>query len=93
MYRIKVTVDSVRGQCSAGCKVGDVFYYEDGSIFLDDVAIKLCAYGISAIIPYLSAYCRSSDSNDWIISLKQIQCPDPINTVVYRLERMSETDS
>lgn len=90
MKRIKVTIQSVKGECSAGCKVGDVFYYEDGSITLEDLSTKLCAYGISAIVPYMSGFCRASDSEDWMAGYEEadFQCPDPINAVMYHLEKI-----
>lgn len=90
MQRIKVTIQSIKGECAAGCKVGDVFYYEDGSISLEDVSTRLCAYGISAIIPYLAGLCRANDSEDWMAGYSEVdfQCPDPVNAVVYHLEKV-----
>jgi uncharacterized repeat protein (TIGR04076 family) len=88
MYNIKVTVKSIKGQCAAGCKLGDVFYYSDGSIYVDNISTRLCAYGISAIHPYLSAFCRQTNEEDWINSLKELQCPDAVNCVTYQLERL-----
>lgn len=88
MYTIKITVKSIKGECAAGCKVGDVFYYNDGSIYVDNISTRLCAYGISAIHPYLSAFCRDTINGDWINSLKELQCPDVVNTLTYQLERL-----
>lgn len=90
MYKIKVTIKSVKGECAAGCKAGDVFYYEDGSISLEDLSTRLCAYGICAIIPYLSGFCRAADSEDWMAGYQdlELQCPDPVNAVVYHIEKV-----
>lgn len=89
MFKIKVTVKSIKKDCSAGCKVGDVFYYDDGSISVEDASTKLCAYGLSAIHPYLAAFCRQTPQKDWINSLEELQCPDAVNCVTYQLERLS----
>ncbi len=88
MQKVKIVVESVNGECAAGCKTGDVFYYEDGSIYVDDISIRLCAYSISAIIPYLSGYARTKRGDDWIGAIERMQCPDPVNVVLYRLEKM-----
>ncbi|HHV56362.1 MAG TPA: TIGR04076 family protein [Firmicutes bacterium] len=87
MYRVKVTVESIAGECAAGCRIGDVFYYDDGSITVADARTRLCAYGLAAIIPYLAAYCRRGEAGDWIGGLERLACPDPENNVVFRLER------
>jgi uncharacterized repeat protein (TIGR04076 family) len=88
MDRIKVTVESIRGECAAGCKVGDVFYYQDGSIFVEDASVRLCAYGLSAVIPFLSGSWRCSDQEDWMSGLKELQCPDAENALLYRIEKI-----
>lgn len=88
MQKVKIVVESVRGECAAGCKPGDVFYYEDGSIYVDDASVRLCAYGLSSIIPYLSGFVRAGESEDWIGSVEELQCPDAANTVLYRLEKV-----
>ncbi len=87
MDKVMVTVKSIRGECAVGCKVGDVFYYQDGSIFVDDPSVRLCAYGLSAIIPYLSGFWRSAD-NDWLSHLKELQCPDAVNALCYQIEKI-----
>lgn len=88
MHRVKITVESIAGECAAGCRVGDVFYYEDGSITVPVAGTRLCAYGLSALIPYLSGYVRPAAAGDWIGSIERLQCPDPVNKVVYRLEKI-----
>ena len=86
MEKIKITIDSIKGECAAGCKVGDAFYYQDGCITVEDASVPLCAYAICAITPYLSGFWRSKE-DDWMSSLSELQCPDPINAAVFRLEK------
>ncbi|MDI3538595.1 MAG: hypothetical protein PWP12_739 [Bacillota bacterium] len=90
MRRVKVTVESIAGECAAGCRIGDVFYYDDGSITVEGTGTKLCAYGLAAITPYLAAYCRGGEQGDWIGTIERLACPDPVNKVTYRLERIRE---
>lgn len=90
MYKLKVTVESVKGHCSSGCKEGDVFYFEDGKITLDDLSVNLCSYGICAINPYMTGFCRAYDKSDWMADCEELklQCPDKENEVIYKIERV-----
>ncbi len=90
MFRIKVAVKMIKGNCAAGCRVGDVFYYNDGSISVDNDSVNLCAYGISAIHPYLAAFCRETAVADWINGVRELQCPDTANALIYELERLAD---
>lgn len=90
MQRVKITVESIAGECAAGCRAGDVFYYDDGSITVPVGGTQLCAYGLCALIPYLAGYARTAADEDWIGGLERLQCPDPVNKVVYRLEKVQE---
>lgn len=90
MYKLKVTVDSVKGHCASECKAGDVFYFEDGKITLKDLSVNLCLYGLSAINPYLTGFCRASAGDDWMADCEELklQCPDKENAVIYKIERV-----
>ncbi|MBI4830804.1 MAG: TIGR04076 family protein [Candidatus Lindowbacteria bacterium] len=87
MHKVKVTVKSVKGNCAAGYKVGDYFLVED-PMLIPAKPEALCIYAIPAFIPYLTAYCRETPSEDWINRKKELQCPDSTNTVVFSLERL-----
>ncbi|KKM10056.1 hypothetical protein SY88_15535 [Clostridiales bacterium PH28_bin88] len=85
--RVEVKVREVKGKCSAGYKVGDAFFIND-PVVASDGETPLCSYAISAMLPYLSAFCRKTDEVDWINSLKELQCPDCKNTVTFSLTRV-----
>jgi len=92
LYKLKVTVQSVKGHCAAGCKNGDVFFYEDGKITLTDLNTNLCSYGICAINSYLTGFCRAEGIDDWMTNCEELklQCPDIENAVIYQIERTDE---
>jgi uncharacterized repeat protein (TIGR04076 family) len=84
--RIEIKVKSVKGFCSAGYKEGDILSYCEPNITsIDDKPI--CIYALSGLIPYLTAFGRKTDENDWINELRELQCPDSTNTVVFSLQR------
>lgn len=85
--RVEVKVKEVKGKCSAGYQVGHAFFIHD-PVMLSDGDTPLCFYAISAMLPYLSAFCRKTDEADWINSLKELQCPDCKNAVTFALRRV-----
>lgn len=85
MKRIEIKVKSVKGFCSAGYKEGDTFTYCEPNITSHNLPV--CIYALSGLIPYLSAFGKKTDENDWINELHELQCPDPANTVVFSLKR------
>ncbi len=86
-YKVKLTVESVKGECAAGYKEGDVIAYEEPCLSAAGNGGKICLYALSAFLPYLSAYGRETASDDWVNSLFQLQCPDAKNTVTFAVER------
>jgi len=87
MHKVRVSVKSVKGNCAAGYQVGDYFIVEDPMI-IPERPKAMCIYAIPAFIPYLTAYCRKTSSDDWINMKKELQCPDSTNTVIFELERV-----
>lgn len=87
MKKIEIKVKSVKGYCSVGYKEGDTLIYSDPSITIGDCK-QICIYALGGLIPYLTAYGRNTDSDDWINQLKELQCPDSTNTVVFSLKRI-----
>lgn len=85
-YKVKLRVKSVKGDCAAGHKEGDVIVYEDPCVCVQNGG-KICLYALSAFVPYLTAYGRETASDDWVNSLTQLQCPDATNTVLFAVER------
>lgn len=90
MHTVKCTVQSVKGNCSAGYRVGDSFLLKEAFI-LEAVQPKtLCLHALAAMATYLTAYARHTDETDWINMKKELQCPDNTNAVIFRLERLPE---
>jgi len=88
MHKVKLTVKSVKGYCSARYKAGDYFYIENGLMVVPGKPEGLCMYALPALLPYLTAYCRETPENDWINFKKELQCPDNTNAVIFGLERV-----
>lgn len=86
MYRARVTVSLVKGDCAAGYKEGDSFEFEDPLLKFPE-GKGACIYAIANLIPYLTAFVRESEPEDWINRVVELQCADAKNTVVFRLER------
>lgn len=42
---------------------------------------------LCGFIPYLTAFGRETAGKDWINQFSELQCPDPVNTVVFFLQR------
>ncbi len=82
MYKLKIVVEDVKGKCYAGYKKGDTIEVEDPVI-----KGKICIYALSALIPYITAAYRETPSDDWINAVEVLQCPDPENTVKFRIIR------
>ena len=87
MYNVKLTVKSIKGDCAAGYKVGDYFFIKDQAMIEAGEPKGICMYAFSALLPYLTAYCRKTFDEDWINLIEELQCPDSANAVVFGLER------
>lgn len=87
MKRVHVQVIETRGQCSAGMKLGDGFILRDGTV-ITDVRGPLCIYAIGAIKSYLTA--KAFGGAGWIETVGRLQCPDPENTVTFRVVAADE---
>lgn len=86
MYRIILQVKDVKGDCAAGYKIGDKIVMEKGSI-ISEKSSNVCLYAIGALLPYLTVAYRKVPEDDWINLVEVLQCPDPVNTVVFRVLR------
>lgn len=86
MYRIILQVKEVKGDCAAGYKVGDRIVVEGGSI-ISEKSSNVCLYAIGALLPYLTVAYRKVPKDDWINLVEVLQCPDPVNTVMFRVLR------
>jgi uncharacterized repeat protein (TIGR04076 family) len=86
MKEVTIEVKSVKGYCSAGYKPGDKLTFRDPVVTAVD-GKPVCLYALAGLIPYLAAFGRDTDQNDWINKIQELQCPDPVNTVVFSLKR------
>jgi len=80
-YRIVATVTAVKGQCSAGLKVGDTF-----EIGCHDPN-GLCGFFYHSLFPDLQTFQFGGNMPWWQGDAFEAQCPDPQNLVTLRLER------
>ena len=90
MFDIKCTVKSVKGFCSAKYKVGDYFFIRGGLMIEAETPKGICMYALPALLPYLTAFCRETPSDDWINMKKELQCPDNDNAVIFGIERIKK---
>jgi uncharacterized repeat protein (TIGR04076 family) len=88
LHTIKCTVKSVKGFCSAGYHIGDTFYVSNAFIVQADQPKTICLHALTAMAPYLTAYARHTDEEDWINRKKEFQCPDNTNSVIFSVERI-----
>jgi uncharacterized repeat protein (TIGR04076 family) len=86
VYRLILEVKEVRGNCAAGYKAGDKIVIEGGSI-VSGRSSNVCLYALGALLPYLTVAYRKTPEDDWINLVRELQCPDPINTVVFKVLR------
>ena len=88
MHDVKCTVKSIKGECPVGYKVGDHFFIKGTALLEAGEPKTICLHALTAMTPYLTAYCRKTDEEDWINSIRELQCPDSANSVVFALERI-----
>jgi len=88
-YDLKITVTEVRGggTCDMGIKIGDSWKAEEGRA-------PFCTWAYSAIFPFISAM-RYGAKFPWEPNAEVAFacCPDPHNTVVFKIERLGEIEN
>ncbi|MFH1102814.1 MAG: TIGR04076 family protein [Pseudomonadota bacterium] len=80
-YKITATIVGVKGECSAGHKIGDSFNiscHNPGG---------LCGFFYHDIFPGLSTFQFGGRMPWWKEDVIELQCPDHHNAVTLRLER------
>lgn len=83
---IRVVVDRVdRPLC--GIKVGDYFEVHDSALTIPS-GKKFCPYAMAAVFPVLMRRQMDLPANDWLERKPWISCPDPVENVVMRLDRI-----
>ncbi len=92
MYRLKITVDEVKGFCDLPMKVGDSFFLEGGRLLVP-MGKHVCIWALQAMMPFLTVKQRkTAEENDWIPTTSKICCPDPNGMVIYRVDTIDEGD-
>jgi uncharacterized repeat protein (TIGR04076 family) len=81
-YRVVATILSVKGECSAGHRVGECFdisCHDPGGLcgwFYHDIFPSLCTFQFGGSLPW------------WEGDVIELRCPDPHNLVTLRLQRL-----
>lgn len=87
---IRVIVDHAdRPRC--GIKVGDYFEVHDSALTIPD-GKKFCPYAMAAVFPVLPLRQIELPANDWLERKPWICCPDPVENVVMRLDRIDPVE-
>lgn len=79
-------VKEVKGKCAAGYSVGNRIVVEEPCILVNESS-NVCLYALGAFLPYLTVLYRDTPKEDWINYVEELQCPDPLNTVTFRVTR------
>lgn len=85
--KIEIKVKSIKGFCAAGYREGNILLYSEPNITSCEGS-PVCIYALSGLLPYLTAFGRKVDAEDWINQLSELQCPDSANTVIFSLKRI-----
>jgi len=80
-YRVSATISGVKGSCSAGHQVGEMF-----EISCHDPG-GLCGFFYHDIFPSLSTFQFGGSLPWWQGDSIELQCPDVHNAVTMKLER------
>ena len=82
-YNIKITVTEVRGKgkCSMGLKKGDSWIFKENQV-------PFCVWAFNSMFPFISAM-KYGAKFPWEPkkNVAYVSCPDPDNTVVFKIER------
>ncbi len=89
MKKLIVRVKEVRGRCNVHV-VGDYFEVYGSRITLPP-GKHICFYSLSSLIPLLPAKQRKIDEpGDWMLKVKEVECPDPEGRVIWEIVDVSE---
>ena len=77
----------LRGIAQLSYRVGSRIIVEEPCIISSESS-NICIYALNALAPYLTVLYRDTPKSDWINYVEEIQCPDPVNTVTFRVTRI-----
>jgi uncharacterized repeat protein (TIGR04076 family) len=89
IFDLRVTVDRIAGRSVCGLEVGDYFEVVESSRVQIPAGKHFCMYAMAAILPLLPAKQRQLPEADWLERAVQVQCPDPEEGLVMRIERIA----
>jgi uncharacterized repeat protein (TIGR04076 family) len=81
LYDLRVTIEEIRGTCTCGHAVGDVFELQGGRLSLP-TGKSFCVYALQSTLPLLPAKQRPLQP--------AVVCPDPLCGVVMRIDRTAQ---
>lgn len=81
---LQISVEEVRGTCTAGMHPGDVALLRRSSLYLPQ---PFCLYALAAALPLLPAMQRKLDPGDWMAKENLVICPDPKGNVLLWIDR------
>ncbi len=87
IYDLRVTVDRIAGRSVCGLEVGDYFDVVESSRIQIPMGKHFCMYAMAAVLPLLPAKQRQLPEADWLEREVEVQCPDPQEGLVMRIER------
>jgi uncharacterized repeat protein (TIGR04076 family) len=89
LYDLRVTVDRISGRSVCGLEVGDYFDVLSSSRVEIPSGKHFCMYAMAAALPLLPAKQRQLPESDWLEHDVEVQCPDPEEGLVMRIERIA----
>jgi uncharacterized repeat protein (TIGR04076 family) len=89
IFDLRVTVDRIAGRSVCGLEVGDYFEVVESSHVRIPAGKHFCLYAMAAALPLLPAKQRQLPAADWLERDLEVQCPDPEEGLVMRIERIA----
>jgi uncharacterized repeat protein (TIGR04076 family) len=82
---VQAVIISQKGSCAAGHQIGDTF------VIGDKTSEGMCSWAFSALFPFATVL-QYGGSFPWEGDQNKstVACPDPINPVVFELERLTK---
>ena len=89
IYDLRITVDRIEGRSVCALAVGDYFDVVNSSHVEIPAGKHFCMYAMAAVMPLLPAKQRQLPDSDWLERDVEVQCPDPEEGLVMRIDRIA----
>jgi uncharacterized repeat protein (TIGR04076 family) len=86
---VRVVVDRVEREPRCGLKLGDSFDVVGTRVFVPE-GQSFCLAAMAAVFPVLSLRLGELPPGDWLERKPWIRCPDAVDGVVLRLDRLED---